>query len=67
MKTTKEFIDLIKMAIREEKKAQELYKNLAKKAQDPFSRDILEGLYEQEILHEQKLESLLNSIKPSAL
>ena len=67
MKTTKEFTDLIKMAIREEKKAQELYKNMAKKAKDPFAKDILEGLYEEEVGHEKKLESLLSSIKPSAL
>ena len=67
METTKEFKKLIKMAIREEKKAQELYKGLARKTDDPFAKAILEGLYEQELDHEKKLESLLESIMPSAL
>ncbi len=64
MNSTTEFNKLIKLAIREEKKAQELYKDLASKTVDPFAKSILEGLYEQEVLHEEKLSSLLASIKP---
>ena len=64
MKATADFNKLIKLAIREEKNAQELYKDLASKTADPFAKAILEGLYEQEKLHEEKLNSLLDSIKP---
>ena len=64
MVTTSEFKTLIDLAIGEEKKAQKLYKDLAAKADDPYVRAILEGLYEQEVSHEQKLRSLLTSIEP---
>ncbi len=65
MKTTKDFNEIINLAIGEEKKAQKLYKDLADSTNDPFKKAILEGLYEQEILHEEKLRSLLSSIDPS--
>ncbi len=64
MKTTQEFNELITLAISEEKKAQKLYKDLAATTDDLFKKSILEGLYEQEVLHEEKLRSLLSSIDP---
>ena len=65
METTNDFKTMINMAIGEEKKAQKLYREMANKAKDPFIKAILEGLYEQEVSHEEKLRSLLSSIEPS--
>ncbi len=65
MQTTGEFRRLIELAIQEEKKAQELYKRMASNVKDPFAKAILEGLHEQEIAHEEKLRSLLESVNPS--
>ena len=64
METISEFRELITMAIKEEKKAQKLYREMADKVNDPFQKAILEGLYEQEVSHEEKLRSLLSSIEP---
>jgi rubrerythrin len=59
-----DFRGLIELAIREEQKAQRLYQDLAAKAEDEYAKAILEGLREQEIQHETKLQSLLASIDP---
>ncbi|MEW6444193.1 MAG: hypothetical protein AB1640_24885 [bacterium] len=64
METLTSFEGLIEFAIDQEKKAQELYGKMLEVTKDPFARAILEGLREQEILHEEKLKSLLDSIKP---
>lgn len=65
MKTLVEFEKLVRLAIREEKKAQELYRNMAKKTRDPFVKAVLLGLQEEEANHEQKLNGLLKSLKPA--
>jgi rubrerythrin len=65
MKTLLEFEKLVQFAIKEEKKAQDLYKKMAKKANDPFIQAVLAGLHEEECGHEKKLENLLNSLKLS--
>ena len=59
-----EFRKLILFAIEEERKAQRLYKRMGSKIKDPFGRAILEGLYEEEVGHEERLKSLLDSIQP---
>jgi rubrerythrin len=64
MGATEDFRGLIEFAIREERKAQNLYKDLAEKVQDSYAKAILEGLHEQEVLHEEKLRDLLASIQP---
>lgn len=64
METINSFQNLIRFAIEEEKKAQELYQRIAVRAEDPYVRAILEGLHEQEVLHEEKLKSLLASVEP---
>jgi rubrerythrin len=65
MGATDDFRDLIEFAIREEQKAQRIYKDLAEKAQDDYARALLEGLHEQEVQHESKLRGLLASIHPT--
>jgi rubrerythrin len=65
MSATKDFHGLIEFAISEEQKAQEMYKDLAAKTGDAYTKDILEGLHEQEVHHEKKLKSLLASIEPT--
>ncbi len=64
MGTSEDFRGLIELAIREEQKAQGLYRDMASKAKDVYAKAILEGLHEQEVLHEEKLRSLLASIDP---
>jgi rubrerythrin len=64
MGDTEDFRGLIEFAIREEQKAQRIYEDLASKTDDAYARAILEGLHEQEVLHEEKLRSLLASIQP---
>ena len=64
METISRFQKLIKLAIEEEKKAQELYKSMAGSTEDPYVRAVLEGLRQQEVLHEDKLKSLLASMEP---
>lgn len=64
METTGEFRRLIEFAIQEERKAQDLYKRMASKTRDPFAKAILEGLHEQEVNHEDKLKSLLETVNP---
>jgi rubrerythrin len=66
MGATEDFRGLIEFAIREERKAQNLYKDLAEKVQDTYAKAILEGLHEQEVLHEEKLRGLLASIQPGS-
>ncbi len=65
MGTATEFRSLVEFAIREECKAQELYRTMMLKIEDPFCRSILEALHEQEVAHEEKLRSLLESIEPA--
>ena len=65
MSASEDFRGLIEFAIREEQKAQRLYKDLAAKAGDTYAKAILEGLHEQEVKHEEKLQSLLASIEPT--
>ncbi len=65
MKTLKEFQKLVEFAIKEEKKAQDLYKGLAGKTKDPFVKAVLLGLQEEELGHEEKLTNLLDSLKPT--
>jgi rubrerythrin len=65
MSATKDFHGLIEFAISEEQKAQEMYKDLAAKTGDAYTKAILEGLHEQEVHHEKKLKSLLASIEPT--
>ncbi len=65
MSTAKDFRGLIQFAICEEKKAQEMYRELAEQAGDDYAKAILEGLREQEFKHEEKLQALLDSIDPS--
>jgi len=65
MSATKDFHGLIEFAISEEQKAQQMYKDLAAKTGDAYTKAILEGLHEQEVHHEKKLKSLLASIKPT--
>ena len=65
MGATKDFHGLIEFAISEEQKAQQMYKDLAAKTGDAYTKAILEGLHEQEVLHEKKLKSLLASIVPT--
>ena len=65
MKTIREFENLLKFAIREEKKAQDLYGEMANKAKDPFVKTILEGLREEEMGHEAKLLKIMETIKPT--
>lgn len=60
-----DFKRLIEFAIKEEQKAQELYKTMSSKTKDPFAKAILDGLHEQETAHEEKLKSLLGTIHPS--
>ena len=67
MDTTEEFSRLIEFAIGEEQKAQELYRSMASKAGDTYAQAILEGLYEQEVVHEEKLRALLASIKEATV
>lgn len=64
METINEFHRLIEMAIVEEQKAQRMYKDMAERADDPYARAIIEGLYEQEVAHEAKLRDLLESVAP---
>jgi rubrerythrin len=64
MGDTEDFRGLIEFAIREEQKAQRIYEDLASKTDDAYARAILDGLHEQEVLHEEKLRSLLASIQP---
>jgi len=66
MKTLKEFQKLVQFAIKEEKKAQDLYRNMAEKTQDPFVQAVLLGLHEEERGHEEKLSNLLDTLKPTA-
>jgi len=66
MGSTEQFRGLIEMAIREEKNAQRLYRDLAAKAKDGYAKAILEGLHEQEVLHEEKLKALLASVQPGS-
>jgi rubrerythrin len=63
---TEEFRGLIEMAIREERKAQRLYSDLAAKTKDGYAKAILQGLHEQEVLHEEKLRALLASVQPGS-
>lgn len=63
METIQSFRSLIEFAIEEEKRAQALYGRMARSAEDPFVKSILEGLHEQEREHEKKLLTLLSSIK----
>ena len=65
MSATKDFHGLIEFAISEEQKAQQMYKDLAEKTGDAYTKAILEGLHEQEVHHEKKLKSLLASIEPT--
>ena len=65
MGATKDFHGLIEFAISEERKAQQMYKNLAAEAGDDYAKAILEGLHEQEVHHEEKLRSILASIEPT--
>jgi len=65
MTTLHEFEKLVQVAIKEERKAQELYRNMAEKTQDPFVKAVLQGLHEEEVSHERKLNRLLNSLKPT--
>jgi len=65
MGATEDFRGLIQFAIREEQKAQQIYKDLAAKTGDAYTRAILEGLHEQEIHHEEKLRSILASLDPT--
>ncbi len=60
-----DFRVLIQFAIREEQKAQRTYADLAARAGDSYTKSILEGLHEQEVQHEKKLEALLASIEPT--
>jgi rubrerythrin len=64
MSDTEGFRGLIDFAIREEQKAQRIYQDLAAKAENEYAKAILEGLREQEMQHEAKLRSLLESIDP---
>ena len=63
---TLEFRELIEFAIGEERKAQRLYGRMVKKAKDPFGRAILEGLRQEELSHEERLQTLLRSVDVSA-
>jgi rubrerythrin len=65
MSATEDFRGLIRFAICEEQKAQQMYKDLAAKTGDAYTKAILEGLHEQEVKHEEKLKSLLASIEPT--
>ena len=65
MGATKDFHGLIEFAISEEQKAQQMYKDMAAKTEDAYTKAILEGLHEQEVHHEKKLKSLLASIEPT--
>jgi len=65
MKTLLEFEKLVHVAIKEERKAQELYRNMASKTKDPFVRAVLQGLHEEEVGHEEKLNNLLKSLRPT--
>jgi len=65
MSATKDFRGLIQFAICEEQKAQQMYKDLAAKTGDAFTKAILEGLHEQEVHHEEKLKSILASVEPT--
>jgi rubrerythrin len=65
MGTSEDFRGLIELAIREEQKAQRLYRDMAARSKDVYAKAILEGLHEQEVLHEEKLRSLLASIDPA--
>ena len=65
MKTIVEFEKLVRLAIKEEQKAQDIYRNMAKKTRDPFVLAVLQGLQEEEANHERKLNGLLNSLKPA--
>jgi len=38
---------------------------MASKTKDPFVKAILQGLHEEEVGHEQKLNNLLDSLKPT--
>ena len=64
MGASDDFRGLIEFAIKEEQKAQLLYKDLAEKVEDAYAKAILEGLHEQEVHHEEKLRGLLASIRP---
>ena len=64
MLTLSEFEKMLRIAIGEEQKAQNLYLNMIMKAKDPVAKAILEGLREEEQMHEKKLEKLLASVKP---
>jgi rubrerythrin len=66
MGATEDFRGLLEFAIREEQKAQRLYQDLAAKVEDTYAKAILEGLHEQEVLHEEKLKGLLASIQPGS-
>ena len=65
MSATEDFRGLIQFAICEEQKAQQIYKDLAAKTGDAYTKAILEGLQEQELHHEEKLRSILASIEPT--
>ena len=65
MSAAEDFRGLIEFAISEEQKAQRMYKDLAAKARDAYGKAILEGLLEQEVVHEEKLRALLASIEPT--
>jgi len=55
-------MDALKMAIREEKKAQTLYQSMAGLATDPRGRDMYKRLAEEEALHEKVLNDQYYSL-----
>jgi rubrerythrin len=60
-------MDALKIAIREEKKAQAYYRSLAELAKDPRGRDMYKRLANEEALHEKLLNDQYYSLQNTGL
>lgn len=56
------FRKLINHAIEQEKESQQHYAEMRDESDDPFVREILEAIYQEEVNHEKKLRGLLDTI-----
>ena len=59
----KQLYSLFKTAIESERKAQSLFKQAIQYCAKPIMKEILQGLYEEEVKHEKALIDLYNEIR----
>lgn len=55
---------IFKQAIEDERAAQAMYKKALSLSDDPFMQQVLRGLYEDELRHEQILLERYNALRP---